>query len=374
MRNNIIVNATAARSSGALTILKQFINNIPPNLSSDYYYIFIDSLSLFKGEVFPNNILLIEKQTRSWSSRILWDAFGLRRWIQNSKLDISLCISLQNTGSRISNNIQQIVYYHQLLPIFNKRWNFFKKKERLFFFYKYFYSFFVKIYDRHDTNIVVQVPFIKDLYINKFNINPDRVNVIKPSIKDIEWESIPKIPLTKDIIHFIYPATSLVYKNHILLVKTVKHLRDKYLFNLDKICVHFTFNAIECQDISNFIEKNKLEKNFIFHDTMQFDVLLSYYKTTHCLLFPSYIETLGLPLLEAASIGMPILVNDLPYSRDVVGDYKGCKFLEFNNIDAWAKAFIEIVDSPARFEPYIPKERDGWNSFFNLVTKLKKYK
>ena len=44
------------------------------------------------------------------------------------------------------------------------------------------------------------------------------------------------------------------------------------------------------------------------------------------LVFPSYIETIGLPLLEARSVGAPILASDCLYARDGVGDYEGAEF------------------------------------------------
>ena len=46
------------------------------------------------------------------------------------------------------------------------------------------------------------------------------------------------------------------------------------------------------------------------------------------LVFPSYIETIGLPLLEARSVGAPILAADCLYARDGVGDYEKAEFFE----------------------------------------------
>ena len=46
------------------------------------------------------------------------------------------------------------------------------------------------------------------------------------------------------------------------------------------------------------------------------------------LVFPSYIETIGLPLLEARSVGAPILAADCLYARDGVEDYEKAEFLE----------------------------------------------
>lgn len=46
------------------------------------------------------------------------------------------------------------------------------------------------------------------------------------------------------------------------------------------------------------------------------------------LVFPSYIETIGLPLLEARSVGAPILAADCLYARDGIGDYEKAEFFE----------------------------------------------
>lgn len=37
----VVVNATAARASGALTILNQFIDNIPAKTDDDFSYLFM---------------------------------------------------------------------------------------------------------------------------------------------------------------------------------------------------------------------------------------------------------------------------------------------------------------------------------------------
>lgn len=45
-------------------------------------------------------------------------------------------------------------------------------------------------------------------------------------------------------------------------------------------------------------------------------------------LFPSKLETFGLPLVEAASIGNPILVLNKPYAHNVLESCDGAKYLE----------------------------------------------
>jgi glycosyltransferase involved in cell wall biosynthesis len=44
------------------------------------------------------------------------------------------------------------------------------------------------------------------------------------------------------------------------------------------------------------------------------------YELACALVMPSIVETVGLPLLEAAEAGVPVLVADRPYAHDVCGD------------------------------------------------------
>lgn len=62
------------------------------------------------------------------------------------------------------------------------------------------------------------------------------------------------------------------------------------------------------------------------------------------LVFPSYIETIGLPLLEARSVGAPILAADCLYARDGVGDYERAEFFDPMN----AKKLQQLLTRWAR--------------------------
>ncbi len=50
----------------------------------------------------------------------------------------------------------------------------------------------------------------------------------------------------------------------------------------------------------NEVVKNGVDKNFVFEGIIKHDNLLSYYKSAAALVFPSSIETVGLPLLSGS--------------------------------------------------------------------------
>jgi glycosyltransferase involved in cell wall biosynthesis len=63
----------------------------------------------------------------------------------------------------------------------------------------------------------------------------------------------------------------------------------------------------------------ELGKRLLWLDGIDDDTLQQVYLASSCLLFPSEGEGFGLPLIEAAHHGLPLLVRDLPVFREVAG-------------------------------------------------------
>jgi glycosyltransferase involved in cell wall biosynthesis len=66
--------------------------------------------------------------------------------------------------------------------------------------------------------------------------------------------------------------------------------------------------------------------------------VLSYYKSVDALLFPSQIETFGLPLAEASCFGLPIIAADLPYAAEVLKKYENKILIDPESVCLWADA------------------------------------
>lgn len=362
----IIVNATATRSSGALSILNQFINNIPQN--DIRYYIFIDyECKCEKKE----NIVYVQLNTRNWLKRIWWDRFGLKKWIDKNGLIPSLIISLQNMGVKYNEDVPQLIYYHQLLPLTNYCFRLYRKSELILLLYKHFYSYFVSYYIHSNSCFVVQIPSVKEAFLRKFLVADNQVYVISPAIPNVDYNKINTVCFQDDAVHFIYPATSFIYKNHIVLLKALQYLKENNRIIFDKVKIHITLKESEQRIFGKFIEYSGIGSSIIFDGTISFEKLLAYYKSMDALLFPSYIESFGLPLLEAAGAGMPIVVSDLAYAHDVIGEYEGVTYVNCRDETVWASAIVKICLDRPRYTPFKYNGKMGWKDFFELVDRLK---
>ena len=61
------------------------------------------------------------------------------------------------------------------------------------------------------------------------------------------------------------------------------------------------------------------------------DRILLLYAQADCLLFPSKLETWGMPISEFQQTGKPMLVIDLPYAHETVGTYPAVRFFPPGN-------------------------------------------
>lgn len=80
------------------------------------------------------------------------------------------------------------------------------------------------------------------------------------------------------------------------------------------------------------------------------------------LLFPSLAEGYGLPPLEAAAMGVPVLCGDLAIYRETLGSHG--VYLPVADRYAWSKAISELVAQPAPAPEFTPP---SWERHFRLV-------
>ncbi len=344
MEKYIIVNATALDKGGALSILKQFVDNIPEDNLNWLVFspksIIIDSS---KKNVRVEPIAGLQPMYR----RFWWDAYGLNRWLKVHDVDPLACLSLQNTGFRVSKKkTPKFIYYHQPIPFYDFKWNPLKSSERLLWFYKRVYPFFVRLFLTKDTKIFVQLKYIKDGFVKTFRHNPQNVEVYSPDVTKME-STVSVDFLNKESLNLFYPASSVFYKNQAIIINaTIKIDKGVTLFLT-------TQNNLRIKKIKEL-------------GTIPYSTVCSLYRSCDAMLFPSYIETFGLPLLEAAMTGLPIVASDLPYAREVLAGYEGAVFVKYNDEKSWINA-IEHLTKGVRYNPIDISSRPGWNELFKTI-------
>jgi len=350
----IVVNATALRSGGALIILKQFIEAIP--FDDFTYIVFVDESVQLKALA---NVKLIPLNKRSFLKRFLWDSLGVKKWLKENHIVPTKSISLQNTNFRVNIQCPNYIYYHNSIPLFPFKWNVFKANQRELWFYKHIYPLFVKLFINSRTEIFVQLNYIKDSFCLRYKIPKEKVYVIFPKIELSNYyeNDITNVIVDTKRINFFYPATSFFYKNHQILFDAFTFVDDKLS---QKVTLYLTADI-------NF--SSKFENIDIFDlGKLSYKEMASLYRNVDCLFFPSYIETLGLPLIEAASFGLPVIASDLPYAREVLFGYEGVCFVNYQDAQAWGNEILNLCTNPhKKFKPFHGKNTASWNKLFEIL-------
>jgi len=157
--------------------------------------------------------------------------------------------------------------------------------------------------------------FIKtDILIHYKNISEEQIIVINQGV-NIDFFSqtndtsylCDKYKIPEDFL--LYPAQLWHHKNHITLLKSLNKINNE---SHQKIPLVLTGKRASAADnIFNYIKENKLD--FVYYlDFVPVEDLKTLYKQAKFLISPSLFEASGLPILEAAASGTPIIASNIP--------------------------------------------------------------
>jgi glycosyltransferase involved in cell wall biosynthesis len=115
---------------------------------------------------------------------------------------------------------------------------------------------------------------------------------------------------------FVYVASGEPHKNHHNLIKAWALLADEEI--RPSLCL--TLDKKRFSDLCALFEmkKRKLGLNITNFSTLSNLEIQSLYKKARALIYPSTLESLGLPIIEARCEGLPILAPEMDYVRDVI--------------------------------------------------------
>ena len=219
---------------------------------------------------------------------------------------------MQNTCIR-GVKAKQTIYVHQSIPFQNiKKFSFFKKDEIKYAIIQYFIGFCIKSSIKYVDSIIVQTKWMKKAVIEQCKILENKIIIDMPKI-DCSFNK--KFKESKNIT-FFYPTSNALYKNIDIIYDAVKLLNEE---GINNFVVEITIDGISNNNIKCI---GKISREEVFEKYSR-----------SILLFPSYIETLGLPLLEAKSCCAPIIASDTVFSHELLDDYDNVFFFNPFNIE-----------------------------------------
>lgn len=136
--------------------------------------------------------------------------------------------------------------------------------------------------------------------------------VVCPYIGD--FDSPSALTDHERIFDFIYIASDDPHKNHNALLLAWCHLAEQGI--RPSLALTLSFDSPLSARVADLKERWGL--NITNLGLFAQEELGSFYAQANALIYPSFTESLGLPLIEASRAGLPIVAAELDYVRDVV--------------------------------------------------------
>lgn len=306
-KKRIVVNDIAASTGGTLVILKEFYKYIS-KYGGEYEWIFLLG-KRYVEEKENIKVIVLEEVKNSWLKRLKFDLYKGKKYINKLKPDV--VISLQNTIV-FGLNIKQIVYIHQLIPFQKtKRFSFLKKDERLLFIHQYCIGFIIKRSIKKADLVIVQTNCMKKAVLKETGVESKKIIIVTP---DLQLDNINNERIDLKNNYFFYPASNAIYKNYECIFNACEILNKKSITNFKITLTIKEFGKRRLPNIK-FVDKVSREQ-----------VIKKYAESI--LLFPSYMESLGLPLLEARKMGTIIFASDCDFSHEILDGYENAYFFD----------------------------------------------
>lgn len=359
-QKKIIISGINIIEGGVLTIYQNCLHQI-----SNYIVnkdIIVIALVADKTKFNFSNIEIIEfpKSKKSWWFRLYYEYYYFKKIAKIQKPNVWFSIH------DVSPNVickKQFVYCHNPNIFYKaslKEW-FIEYKVGLF---HYLYKFIYQINIKKNKAVFVQQNWIKTEFEKLFTIK----NVIVTPPEYVGELRFDKLELDNNKIHFFYPSIARVFKNMECLAEAILLLPKEIQ---EKIVVHITIAKNENKYANYIINKYKLPQ-LVFTGKLSRKQVFSYYDAVDCLLFPSKIETWGLPITEAKSFNLPLLVANLPYAKETVGDYEKVSFFNVNQPKQLAHLMTEFVNITIKYDENkyafdTKKQLNNWFEIFDFM-------
>ena len=363
MHKNIVISAQNIVSGGPLTILNQVVQSL--NFLRNKKVLLI--LFLQKKELISHviskskNIKVIEIKNykKTFFHRIYYDLIYFKNFSQKKKIDV--WISLQDIIPNVK-SIKKIIYCHtpvtflkmRLIDIYFEPYTFLRCL---------FYNLILRFSVYKNSIIIVQQKFIKLIFRNKFKLK--NIYVFRPNFsqKLLTYKNYNN-KINKQYT-FFYPSLPRFQKNFEIICKAAEILKNKNL----NFKIYFTFYGNENRYAKYILNMSKNIKKIKFIGIKSYSEVQKIYTHVDALVFSSRYETWGLPLTEAISYNLPIIVPNLNYSYETIGDYKKVSFFKHDDCLDLAYKMEQFIIKKYKFKNF-NKLKPNSNSWNNLWKKF----
>lgn len=355
----IVISAVNFTGGGPLTVLRECLSTAVAILPKEFEIVaLVNHIDLVNE---PRvRFISVPSSKRSWFHRLYWEWFGFLRISRDLKP--ALWLSLHDITPRVLAD-RQAVYCHNPAPFYH-----IGLRESLmepsFFMFNKFYALLYSLFIRRNYCVIVQQSWLRDEFTRRMGQLPI---VVAHPVSLISQTVFTNRLKSKFV--FIYPTLPRVFKNIETLCQAALLLAERGIADFE---VRVTLDGTENR-YSRWLRRqfgNVTQVQWIGRQGK--DGMASLYEDADAVVFPSKLETWGLPISEAKAFQRPLLVADLPYARETVGNYDLVSFFPVQSPQSLADLMQSMVEKTwqsagNRFPDPVPLFAPDWTSLWKIL-------
>lgn len=362
----IVVSAVTLRKGGTLTILRQCLAYLS-ELATQGNYRIVALVHRRDLALYPNiEYIEMPQIIQGWGKR-LWCEYVTMHSISQQLAPVFLWLSLHDTTPNVQAE-RQAVYCQTSFPFLEG------KCQDLYFDYKIvlftlFTRFAYQINIHKNQYLIVQADWLRTGFSKMFGLSKERFIVSVPERNGIEM--IDKDNPLNQLYTFIFAATPDCHKNFETLCRAAALLEEE--LGTGKFKVILTISGNENR-YARWLHRHWGHlKSIEFAGFMSREQLYRNYANAHCLVFPSRVETWGLPISEFAAFGKPMLLADLPYAHETAAGSRQTAFFHPQSSDTLKIQMKRLIEGDSSFLKEVPPQvlqepaTHTWKELFNLL-------
>jgi glycosyltransferase involved in cell wall biosynthesis len=309
--NNIFINAVNAKIGGGKNILDNFILQLSQIDLRDNYYILTPNYENYK-QYTKRNLTVIDIAGFYKKNILFFFLYFIKFHSLLRKYKIDLIFNFSDLLIPTKKN--QIYFFDWPYAVYSAKyiWNKMSLKDYLIRKSK---IFLIKKYIHLPKLIIVQTKNIENRLKKQFELENITIIPTPVAIDIFNNKNKKKFNLPGDRKKYLYPANYMSHKNFDIIIPLAEKIKKLNLpftivLTINETVAKKFIREIYYKDLECIINIGKIDGVF----------MPSLYQQCDAIIFPSLLETYGLPYIEAMAHGKPILTSDLDFAHDVCGD------------------------------------------------------
>ena len=362
VKPRVVLSGVSFTEMGPLSVFKEAISSLVATHAESHEVIaLVHRKSLF--DIPGVTFIEYPEIKSSWWRRLRFEYYDCRAISEEVKPDLWFAMHDMTPVVRANT---KAVYCHNPSPFypFNLKGALLDWKFGLF---TLLYGFLYRINIKSNDFVVVQQNWLRTEFKLRYGV--DNVVVAHPSV-----DYIPTPEPTANVVlnrpyRFFYPAYPRVFKNMEQILNAAQRLeRDGF----EGFEVWLTMDGTETPYAAQMRRKYSHLASVQWMGLLPRSKVMRLFAEADCLLFPSKLETWGMPITEFKVTGKPLLAADLPYAHETVGTYGKAAFFDTANYEELSNLMKKAVTGEPVFHSVAESNIDppfsrNWNELWSIL-------